>query len=160
MPSPSPPWAACRAGIYDNMKTAVDRVRRGKNRMVNSRFAVMCAHYLFDPDFCNVASGWEKGVIEKNGQDSRRRIWLEAQQRTFVSFVELNLWLGQRCRALWAELQHPEYKGFTIAEMLEQERMALMPCSPPFDGYVEKLSRVSSTDLASVDRNRYSVPCE
>lgn len=21
-------------------------------------------HYLFDPDFCNVASGWEKGVVE------------------------------------------------------------------------------------------------
>ena len=84
-----------RRGIYDNMKTAVDRVHRGKDRVVNSRFAVMCAHYLFDPDFCNVASGWEKGVIEKNVQDSRRRIWLEAQQRTFGSFVELNLWLGQ-----------------------------------------------------------------
>ena len=149
-----------RRGIYDNMKTAVDRVRRGKDRVVNSRFAVMCAHYLFDPDFCNVASGWEKGVIEKNVQDSRRRIWLEAQQRTFGSFIELNLWLGQRCRALWAELQHPEYKGFTIAEMLEQERTELMPCPPPFDGYVEKMSRVSSTGLVSVDRNRYSVPCE
>lgn len=149
-----------RRGIYDNMKTAVDRVRRGKDRVVNSRFAVMCAHYLFDPDFCNVASGWEKGVIEKNVQDSRRRIWLEAQQCSFGSFVELNLWLGQRCRALWTELQHPEYKGFTIAEMLEQERTALMPCPPPFDGYVEKLSRVSSTGLVSVDRNRYSAPCE
>jgi hypothetical protein len=100
------------------------------------------------------------GVIEKNVQDSRRRIWLEAQQRTFGSFIELNLWLGQRCRALWAELQHPEYKGFTIAEMLEQERTELMPCPPPFDGYVEKMSRVSSTGLVSVDRNRYSVPCE
>ena len=149
-----------RRGIHDNMKIAVDRVRRGKDRVVNTRFAVMCAHYLFDPDFCNVASGWEKGVIEKNVQDSRRRIWLEAQQRTFGSFVELNLWLGQRCQALWAELQHPEYKGFTLTEMLEQERTALMPCPPPFDGYVEKLSRVSSTCLVSVDRNRYSAPCE
>ena len=47
-----------RRGIYDNMKTAVDRVNKGKGRIVNARFAVMCAHYLFDPDFCNVASGW------------------------------------------------------------------------------------------------------
>jgi hypothetical protein len=30
----------------------------------------------------------------------------------------------------------------------------------PFDGYVEKLARVSSTCLVSVARNRYSVPCE
>ena len=34
-----------RRGIYDNMKTAVDKVRRGKGRTVNARFAVMCAHY-------------------------------------------------------------------------------------------------------------------
>ena len=149
-----------RRGIYDNMKTAVDKVHRGKGRIVNTRFAVMCSHYLFDPDFCNVASGWEKGVVEKNVQDSRRRIWLEAQQRIFGSFVELNLWLGQRCRTLWSELQHPEYKGFTIAEMLEQERVELMPCPVPFDGYVEKLSRVSSTCLVAVERNRYSTPCE
>ena len=42
------------------MKTAVDKVKKGKGRIVNARFAVMCAHYLFDADFCNVASGWEK----------------------------------------------------------------------------------------------------
>jgi len=28
---------------------------------VNARFAVMCAHYLFDPDFCNVAVWLGKG---------------------------------------------------------------------------------------------------
>lgn len=44
-----------RRGIYDNMKTAVDKVNKGKGRTVNARFSVMCAHYLFDPDFCNVA---------------------------------------------------------------------------------------------------------
>ena len=58
-----------RRGIYDNMRTAVDKVKKGKGRTVNARFAVMCAHYLFDADFCNVASGWEKGVVEKNVQD-------------------------------------------------------------------------------------------
>jgi transposase len=46
-----------RRGIYDNMKTAVDKVKKGKGRIVNERFATMCAHYLVDPDFCNVASG-------------------------------------------------------------------------------------------------------
>ncbi|SEG26938.1 Integrase core domain-containing protein, partial [Thauera chlorobenzoica] len=50
-----------RRGIYDNMKTAVDKVKKGKGRVVNARFYAMCSHYLFDPDFCNVASGWEKG---------------------------------------------------------------------------------------------------
>ncbi len=75
-----------RRGIYDNMKTAGDKVLKGKGRIVNARFSVMCAHYFFDPYFCNVASGWEKGVVEKNVQDSRRRIWLEAQSIKFSSF--------------------------------------------------------------------------
>ena len=46
-----------RQGIYDNMKTAVDRIKKGKGRVVNARFAAMCSHYPFDTDFCNVASG-------------------------------------------------------------------------------------------------------
>jgi transposase len=84
-----------RRGIYDNMKTAVDKVRKGKGRIVNARLEVMCAHYLFDPDFCNVAPGWEKGVVEKNVQDSRRRIWIDAGKQRFGSFAELNAWLGR-----------------------------------------------------------------
>ena len=149
-----------RRGIYDNMKTAVDKVKKGKGRVVNSRFAVMCAHYLFDADFCNVASGWEKGIVEKNVQDSRRRVWIEASKRRWGSFEELNAWLGQRCRELWQEVRHPEHEAFSIAEMLEHERAHLMPMTAPFDGYVEKPARVSSTCLVSVARNRYSVPCE
>ena len=149
-----------RRGLYDNMKTAVDKVDKGKGRTVNARFAVMCAHYLYDPDFCNVASGWEKGVVEKNVQDSRRRIWIDARERRFASFDELNAWLSERCRALWQEVRHPEHRQFSVAEMLEHERERLMPMPAAFDGYVEEVARVSSTCLVSVARNRYSVPCE
>src|SRR5665647_2092439 len=124
-------------GIYDNMKTAVDKVQKGKQLVVNARFAVMCAHYLFDADFCNVASGCEKGVVEKNVQDSRRRIWIDAQTHQWHSFEELNAWLGERCHALWVEIRHPEYKHFNVAEMLEQERLEMMPMPTPFDGYVQ-----------------------
>ncbi len=147
-------------GIYDNMKTAVDKVNKGEGRVVNARFAVMCAHYLFDPDFCNVASGWGKGVVEKNVQDSRRRIWIDARDQRFASFAEFNAWLGHRCRALWDQIKHPEHTQFTVAEMLEHERTFLMPMPAPFDGYVETPARVSSTCLVSVAKNRYSVPCE
>ena len=147
-------------GLYDNMKTAVDKVKKGKGRVVNARFAAMSAHYLFDPDFCNVASGWEKGRVEKNVQDSRRRVWIDASRQRFGSFEELNVWLGQRCRELWAEIHHPEHSQFTVAEMLEHELPHLMPMPEPFDGYVENPARVSSTCLVTVLRNRYSVPCE
>jgi hypothetical protein len=101
-----------RRGIYDNMKTAVDKVNKGKARTVNTRFAAMASHYLFDADFCNVASGWEKGVVEKNVQDSRQRLWQEAAGVRFGSFGELNVWLLARCRALWHELRHWSCPGF------------------------------------------------
>ena len=148
-----------RRGIYDNMKTAVDRVPgRGKARIVNARFAAMTAHYLIDPDFCNVASGWEKGRVEKGVQDARRRIWQSALEQRFASFAELNVWLATQCIAA-RSAAHPDYPGMTIAEALEHEKPHLMPVPTPFDGYIESPARVSSTCLVTAARNRYSVPC-
>ena len=63
-------------GIYDNMKTAVDRVGRRKQRQVNATFLEKTNHYVFEPQFCNPASGWEKVKVEKNVQDARPRLWL------------------------------------------------------------------------------------
>jgi transposase len=37
-----------RRGIYDNMRTAVDKVGRGKERQVNARFSAMVSHFLFE----------------------------------------------------------------------------------------------------------------
>jgi hypothetical protein len=99
-------------------------------------------------------------VVEKNVQHSRRRIWIEAAKRRWASFAELNAWLGVRCKALWDEVRHPEHRHFTVAEMLELEREHLLAVQAPFDGYVHKLARVSSTCLVSVAGNRYSAPCE
>src|SRR5215210_5927870 len=39
---------ACRRGLYDNMKTAVESVFVGKGRVYNRRFLQMCAHYLVE----------------------------------------------------------------------------------------------------------------
>jgi hypothetical protein len=68
------------------MKTAVDKVGRGKERDVNPRFHAMCGHYLFDPEFCNRAAGWEKGIVEKNVQDRRRQIWQAAGERRWPTW--------------------------------------------------------------------------
>lgn len=69
-----------RRGIYDNMRTAVDKVGRGKDRTVNARFLTMVSHYLYEAEFCNPAAGWEKGQVEKNVQDARHRLWQPVPQ--------------------------------------------------------------------------------
>jgi len=147
-----------RRGIYDNMKTAVDKVGIGKARSVNVRFQAMCSHYLFETEFCNPASGWEKGVVEKNVQDRRRQIWREAAERRWSDLEVLNAWLAERCRQSWDESAHPEWPALTVAEVWQDEQARLMPCPKPFDGYVEHQVRVSATSLIHFQRNRYSVP--
>jgi hypothetical protein len=144
-----------RRGIYDNMKTAVDKVRTGKQRDVNTRFSAMTSHYLFDAEFCNPASGWEKGQIEKNVRDSRHRIWHKVP--SFESLDALNNWLDKECTILWKQIRHPEAE-MTIWDTWELERPHLMPVGQPFDGFVEHTKRVSPTCLVTYERNRYSVP--
>jgi transposase len=145
-----------RRGIYDNMRTAVDRVGRGKRREINSRFAAMASHYLFEPEFCNPAAGWEKGRVEKNVRDARHRLWHGVP--AFSTLAALNEWLAGRCVALWSETAHPENPGRTIAELWEEEKAQLTAAPPAFDGYVEAVKRVSPTCLIHFERNRYSVP--
>lgn len=61
-------------GIHDNTKTAVDLLRKGKIREINTRVEAMMSHQLFEAEFYNPASGWEKRHAEKNVQDSLHRI--------------------------------------------------------------------------------------
>lgn len=147
-------------GIYDNMKTAVDRVGRGKSRVINARFEAMTGHYLFDPEFCNTASGWEKGIVEKNVRDRRTSIFHRAAKTRWKSLEELNEWLAGECRKAWEELNHPDWPTMKVVDVLQDEQLRLMPVPRPFDGYVEVLSRVSSTGLVHLQRNKYSVPTE
>lgn len=145
-----------RRGIYDNMKTAVDRVGRGKVRDVNARFAAMVSHYLYEAEFCNPAAGWEKGQIEKNVQDARHRIWQAAP--AFDSLTDVNAWLESRCLELWRELPHPEQSGRTLYNVWSDELPLLMRVPRSFDGFIEHIKRVSTTCLVAFERNRYSVP--
>jgi len=144
-----------RRGIFDNMKTAVDRIGTGKVRQVNARFAAMASHYLFEPEFCNPASGWEKGQVEKNVQDARRRLWQPLPN--FPDLTALNVWLEEQCIAQWAQIPHGSLLD-TIADVHAEEVASLMPPGRPFDGFVEHTKRVSPTCLVHFERNRYSVP--
>lgn len=144
-----------RRGIYDNMRTAVDKVGRGKQRQVNVRFSAMVSHFLFEAEFCNPAAGWEKGQVEKNVQDARHRLW--QPMPSFASLEALNEWLEASCRELWSQNTHGSHGG-VIADAWAEEMASLMEMSRPFDGFVEYAKRVSPTCLVHLERNRYSVP--
>ncbi len=50
--------------IYDNLKTAVLKVLKGKGRTEQEAFRKLKAYYSFEARFCNPASGHEKGGVE------------------------------------------------------------------------------------------------
>jgi transposase len=145
----------CRRGIYDNMKTAVEAIFVGKARQYNRRFLQMCSHHLIEPVACTPASGWEKGQVE-NQVGNLRDLLFRPKPRV-KSLVELNAWLEDQCIAYARRTNHPEFKGRTIWEVFQDERSSLMELRGPFDGFVEKAVRATTTCLIMADHNRYSV---
>jgi len=57
---------------YDNLKSAVVQVGKGRDRRLNKRFRELRSWCLFDTRFCNVARGNEKGDVENLAKRSER----------------------------------------------------------------------------------------
>ena len=111
---------ACRRGIYDNMKTAVETIFVGKDRLYNRRFLQMCSHYLVDPVACTPAWGWEKGQVENQVGLVRERFF--TPRLRFKTLDELNDWLLDKCVAYAKAHRHPELTEQTVWEVLKTER--------------------------------------
>ena len=146
---------ACRRGIYDNMKTAVETVFVGKDRLYNRRFLQMCSHYLVEPVACTPASGWEKGQVENQVGLVRERFF--TPRLRFKTRDELNAWLLDQCIAYVKAHRHPELTDQTIWDVFEAERPQLVPYAGRFDGFHAVPVSVSKTCLIRFDNNKYSV---
>jgi transposase len=146
---------ACRRGLYDNMKTAVETVFVGKDRQYNRRFLQMCSHHLVEPVACTPAAGWEKGQVENQVGVVRERFF--TPRLRFKSYDDLNAWLVDKCLA-WAKAHgHPEERERTVWDVFEEERPKLIPYRGRFDGFHALPASVSKTCLVRFDNNRYSV---
>src|SRR5919199_6430926 len=146
---------ACGRGIYDNMKTAVETIFVGKQRLYNRRFLQMCSHYLVEPVACTPASGWEKGQVENQVGLVRERFF--TPRLRVKSYDELNAWLLDQCIAYAKAHRHPEQRDRTIWDVFEAERPSLVRYAGRFDGFHAVPASVSKTCLVRFDNNRYSV---
>src|SRR6476619_4626977 len=146
---------ACRRGLYDNMKTAVESVFVGKGRVYNRRFLQMCAHYLVEPTACTPSAGWEKGQVANQVGLVRERFF--TPRLRFKSYDELNALLLDKCVSYAKAHRHPEVPDQTVWSMFEAERPRLVPYAGRFDGFHTLPAAVSKTCLVRFDNNRYSV---
>lgn len=133
---------------YDNPKTAVTKILARGEREEQSDFSRLRAHYLFSASFCTPGEAHEKGSVE-NLVGYVRRNALVPHDRPFASFAELNAHLFSWCEA------ERDRRGAAWAE----EEPELRPLPPvPFRASLSRPATVSRLGIATVMRNRYSVP--
>jgi transposase len=147
----------CGIGIYDNLKSVVSRIGRGKEREYNHRFKQLAAHYLFEPRACTPASGWEKGRIENQVKAVRQRAF--TPRLRFACLEELNAHLQEEMLLEARSQRHPEFTDTSVRQVFEEEKPYLRRQSASFDGYSEEERRAGKDCLVHYDRNTYSIPC-
>jgi hypothetical protein len=143
--------------VYDNLKTAVLKVLRGRRREEQQAFVHFRSHYLFESRFCTPGAGHEKGGVE-NGVGYGRRNFL-VPPPTVSDFDALNEMLLAACEADCARTVAGE--SITIAEAFTHE-VPLLRVLPDrdFDCASARPAVLSAYSQVVYDTNRYSVPVE
>jgi transposase len=148
----------CGRGIYDNPKTIVQKIGKGKEREYNKRFLQLASHYLFEVCACTPSAGWEKGQVENQVNSVRTRVFTPMLK--FATLSELNAHLEEQMIAYAHNSPHPEYKERTVYEVYREEKPYLIRQSKRFEGYVTQERRAGTQCLVLFGHNHYSVPCE
>ena len=84
--------------VYDNLKTAVNKVLKGRDREEQVSFVAFRSHYLFESRFCNPAQAHEKGLVEGLVGYSRRNFLVPIPEET--TWDDLNSYLWEKCKAV------------------------------------------------------------
>ncbi len=145
-----------RRGIYDNMKTAVDKVGRGKERQVNARFAAMASHYPVRAGVLQSGLGLGEGAGREERPGRPPPAVAADAQLPRSGGAERLAGDSAASRALGADPARRAARHHR--RCLGRRSASLMPLGRPFDGFVEHTKRVSPTCLVHLERNRYSVP--
>lgn len=142
---------------YDNLKSAVIRVGKGQDRVLNETFKKLRCHYLFQTRFCNVARGNEKGDVENLAKRSERTYLTPLPEVSSLS--ELNDHLLACCDK---DLRLPgpkPHQDKRRSELLEEERRGLIPLQPTaFEACALIDTVIDKRSLVTVATNSYSAP--
>jgi len=143
--------------VFDNLKSAVRRILKGKGRVEQERFTAFRSHYTFEARYCNPGKGREKGGVEGLVGYARRNFLVPMPEVN--DFAELNELLLKECMDHGRRRIGGREDGRTISQRHEEELSRLAPLPErPFENEKVLRVRVSSYQTAQVDRNRYSAP--
>jgi transposase len=143
--------------IYDNLKSAVKKILRGKHPNLQERFVQFGSHYLFDPEFCNPAKGNEKGRIENLIEYIRQNFFSPILRVS--SLEELNDRLLSFCMAAARNRKHPNNPDKTRYDAYEDEKEYFIDLpGHGFDCCRVTQALVTTSSTVFFELNLYSVP--
>ena len=142
---------------FDNLKSAVKKVLKGRRRVESDRFVSLRSHYLFASQFTTpgLEGAHEKGGVEGEVGRHRRNHLVPVPQ--VADLAELNAMLLAGCEQ---DLRRRiAGRPGTVGEAWAEERPLLgaLPAEP-FDACETATPRVDQKSLVTIRQNRYSVP--
>ena len=140
---------------FDNPKTAVREIGRGRDRVLNPRYAALASHYVFEPLFCMPGRGNEKPRVEGRVYGLQRRFGTPVPR--VRDLAELNSKLRAWCESERDRVAsgHQESIGARFAR--DQAAARELPRAR-FDACVMRTAQVDKYQTVAFERNHYSVP--
>ena len=142
--------------IYDNLKTAVNRVLKGRNREEQQSFVAFRSYYLYESRFCSPGAGNEKGQVE-DGVGYARRNFMTPLLRA-ESYADLNQQLQRACEA--DDARRVDRQPQTIGEMWQAEQRHLRHVPAAYECCSHHEVTLNRYSQVVFETNRYSVPVD
>jgi len=143
--------------LCDNMATAVAKILKGKERVVSDGFMRFMLHHRFAADFCNPASGNEKGNVENKVGYTRRNMLVPVP--TITDWEGFNAKLLKLCDE---DMNRHHYeRDVLIGELWEDEKKHLLSL-PEYEYEVFRYEAfsVDKQGFITIDTVRYSLSPE
>jgi len=139
---------------YDNMKLAVQKILKGRNREEQALWVSFRSHFLFEADYCNPGKGQEKGSIENLVGYVRRNFLVPMPE--VKDFNQLNTFLLECCERDAAQRKR---FGSTVHELWLEEKGRLRPLPEKMpQACVPVFAKVNRRQMVRFSNNWYSVP--
>jgi len=143
--------------IYDNLRSAVQKVLRGRRRTEQESFRKFKSYYSFEARFCNSNSAHEKGGVEGLVGFARRNYMVPVPEAESIEGLNEEV-----LKRSYAYGNHTiSGRDRTVNELYEEEKKHLLDLPEVAYSNVDLSNgRVDKYSTVIIDKNRYSVPTQ
>lgn len=138
---------------FDNMSTAVKKIKEYGERDLTKGFLRFMMHHGFQSNFCNPNSGHEKGSVENKVGYHRRNLFVPVPE--FKDLKEYNKQLLEKCDN---DMDRMHYKGYgLIKELFIEDKIEFFELPKvPFEVYLHEFAKTDNYGKVKFDGKTYS----